>query len=208
MPERTITCFCEHVMEAPVPETIDLTTQPEVLDQIIEGEFLSFTCEKCGKKMKPEFQVALYDTGKNIDILLIPELERATFLTGKNSYNANRVVIGYTELSEKAIILKHNLDDRVVEIIKYLLLEKSNNPDKTSITFAGMEHGTEQPDKQKKLLFHVHGLHENEVGVTRIPMDLYDKIEKDLPKRMEEEPFKEITTPPYVSINNITMEVD
>ena len=51
-----------------------------------------------------------------------------------------------------------------------------------------------------RLVFHIDGLAEGQIGVARLPRDIYARIEADLPARLAEEPFREFCEPPYVSL--------
>ncbi len=125
--KRRIVCFCEHSFDADIPLSIDLGKEPEVEQAIISGEFLNIRCPNCGKVLKPEFPVFIDDPQAENSIFFVPELDRGMYFRGALSYSlreANRVAIGYEELVEKFLIKRHNLDDRVVEIVKYFLLSK------------------------------------------------------------------------------------
>jgi hypothetical protein len=198
--ERDITCYCGHEFKADFPEEIDLAMQPQTCEQILSGSFMSITCEQCGKELKPEFPVYLYDTAGGLDLYFIPEVERGAFLGGRSEYTAARVAIGYPEFREKCAIYSHKLDDRIVEVLKYLLYEKSEQPDAVTIYFEGLQEGS--------LEFRIFGMKEDEVGITRIPERLYRKIEDELEERLSTEPFATITQPPYVSVQKIDMEVE
>ena len=51
MPQKEITCYCEHKISVEVPESVNLAANPGISVEILEGTFLSFTCDKCGKNM-------------------------------------------------------------------------------------------------------------------------------------------------------------
>ena len=120
--KRRIVCFCEHGFDTDVPDTVDLGKEPEVEQAILDGEFLSIRCPNCGKVLKPEFPVLIEDPQAENSVFLVPELDRSAFFRGSLAYSireANRVAIGYEELAEKFLLKRYDLDDRVVEIVKY-----------------------------------------------------------------------------------------
>ena len=203
--KRRIVCFCEHAFDADVPDSIDLGTQPEVEQAIIDGEFLSIRCPNCGKVLKPEFPVLIEDPQAENSIFFVPELDRSAYFRDSLSYSlreATRVAIGYEELVEKFLLKRYNLDDRVVEIAKYYLLSKimENEPgDKeVRILFSKRE--------QDIIFFNVLGLKKDEVGILKVPMATVEKIGSRLAEKKQQEPFSEILKAPYISINNLLVE--
>ncbi len=203
--KRRIVCFCEHSFDADIPLSIDLGKEPEVEQAIISGEFLNIRCPNCGKVLKPEFPVFIDDPQAEHSIFFVPELDRSMYFRGALSYSlreANRVAIGYEELVEKFLIKRHNLDDRVVEIVKYFLLSKImedySGDKEVRILFSKRE--------EDAVLFTVLGLKEDEVGVLKVPMETVHKGESQLEEKKRQEPFSEILKAPYVSINNLFVE--
>ena len=197
---KKITCYCEETFDADLPDEIDLEENPDTIDSIIEGTFMCVTCPSCGKILKPEYPLKLTGNSQGIDLFFIPELDRSSFLLGKLEYNTGtpqRIVIGYRELVEKMNIYKEKLDDRIIEIIKYYLLQKaveSTDNDEADITIYFKE------KKSGTIIFHIEGLKLGEIAVSEIKNDMYEKITKTINEKAESEPFKTFLAPPYVSI--------
>ena len=203
--KRRIVCFCEHGFDADVPDSVDLGKQPEVEQAIIDGEFLSIRCPNCGKVLKPEFPVLIEDPQAENSIYFVPELDRSAYFRGSLSYSlreANRVAIGYEELVEKFLLKRYNLDDRVIEIVKYYLLskimEEQAGDKEVRILFSRQEGDT--------VLFNVLGLKKDEVGILKVPVATVQKVAAQLEEKKHQEPFSEILKAPYVSINNLLVE--
>ena len=203
--KRRIVCFCEHTFDAEVPDSIDLGNQPEVEQSIIDGEFLNIRCPSCGKVLKPEFPVLIEDPQAENSLFFVPELDRSAYFRGSLSYSlreANRVAIGYEELVEKFLLKRYNLDDRVVEIVKYYLLSKVMEDEaedrEMRILFSKQE--------GDNLLFNVLGLKKDEVGILKVPMSTVEKISSQLAEKKQQEPFSDILKVPYISINNLLVE--
>ena len=200
MSKKRLTCFCEHTFEVDFPEQFSIDKTPETLEQILDGSFMSFTCPNCGKVLKPEFSFLLTDTTGDIEIAFIPEEQRAAYMNGKESFpETKRVVIGYKELVEKIKIMKNNLDDRVIEIIKFYLLQKAEQEiEHPDILFNGFD-----PKDPNSLIFHIHDLQSDQLGVIPIPFSFYEKNLSSLPEKVNDEQFQDILTPPYISIKKI-----
>ena len=203
MKKRKISCFCENELEVEVPEAVDLAASPEKEQEILEGTFLAFRCDKCGKLLKPEFPIHVLNEAKHLELFMLPELDRGAFARGKAKFTLSdkkngRVVIGYPELVEKIKINRDGLDDRVIEIIKFYLLEKVGANDSVRAYYFAKNDET--------IELHIYGLREEEVGVSKIPLRLYDQIASELAAKAAEEPFDAILEPPYVSIQKTYRE--
>jgi hypothetical protein len=166
---------------------------------------LSIRCPNCGKVLKPEFPVLIEDPQAENSIFFVPELDRSSYFRGSLAYSlreANRVAIGYEELVEKFLLKRHDLDDRVVEIVKYYLLSKimedETGDKELRVLFSRQEGET--------VLFNVLGLKESEVGILKVPMATLQKIASQLEEKKHQEPFSDILKTPYVSINNLLVE--
>jgi hypothetical protein len=210
---RRIACFCEKVFEADLPAVVDLAERPEAADEVLRGEFMAVTCPACGKRLTPEFPCRFTGvpagTFGTLDIELVPEAERVAFLSGRlgrDLRKPDRVAIGVPELAEKLAIFRAGLDDRAVEMLKFLLVTRPGRDGEPSpvagrevvVTFRAVEGG--------KLLFHIAGLREGEVAVARLERPLYDKVVADLGNRLAEEPFRDFCEPPYVSMRRVEQD--
>ncbi len=158
---------------------------------------MSFSCPKCGNEIKTEIALRLTDKNNGIDLQFLPELERINYLSGRIKVKADRLAIGYKELVEKMLIYGEKLDDRIIEIIKFQLLEKSENKDITIF----LNHVD-----SNKLIFHIHGLKPDRLGVSQIPRRVYDKINGSLMQLLNDKNIKLFTKPPYISVNRIFLE--
>ena len=192
-----IPCHCGNEIESDLKTELNLETEPEIYTKIIEGSFMTFTCPKCGNEIKTEISVRLIDKKNDIDISFIPDLERNNYLGGQIKTDAKRVVIGYKELVEKIVIFGAKLDDRIIEIIKFRLLEKADS-DNVKI-YLNSINGDE-------LEFYIHGLKPEQVGVSHIPVTVYNKIASELDALLENDDIKLFTTGAYVSVGRIYME--
>lgn len=211
--KRRIACFCEKVFEADLPTVVDLAARPAAADEVLRGEFMAVSCPACGKRLTPEFPCRFVGVPAGplgvLDIELVPEAERVAFLAGRlgrDLRTPGRVVIGIPELAEKLVVFRAGLDDRAVEVLKYLLVTgpgRKGGPSPEAgrevvVTFRGIE--------GEKLVFHVAGLREGEVAVARLERALYDRIVADLANRLAAEPFRDFCEPPYVSLRRVEQD--
>ena len=180
-----------------MPDLVDLAADPGGEDDILSGSFMSVTCPKCGKLLKPELAVRVQDRARGLDLYLVPDLERNRYLAGRLPgvpADILRVVIGYPELVEKLRIARAGLDDRVVEIVKFHLMRRAEqeNPGKEiAIYFVSCAGG--------ELTFEVHGLREDEVGRVRVSEERARKVADELPRNLKREPYRSFLAGPYVS---------
>jgi hypothetical protein len=204
--KRRIACFCEKVFEADLPVVVDLAERPEAADEVLRGEFMAVTCPACGKRLTPEFPcrftgVAAGSLG-TLELSLLPEADRVAYLAGRMDREVgtvDRVVIGVPELAEKLSLFRAGLDDRVVEMMKFLLVTRPGSAAAVGadvvVTFQRLE--------SDRLVFHLAGLREGEVAVARLERSLHDRMLSEIVGRLAEEPWKDFCTPPYVSVRRV-----
>jgi hypothetical protein len=193
---KSITCTCDNVIEADFKDRYDAEEDDNLLDSILSGDFLTVTCGECGKLLKPEFPVRIIGKNPPLDIYFLPEKERDAVLSGKKSLpEANRIVVGYPELEEKVLAAVSGLDDRVLEVLKFYLLNKIEEEKEVSIYLH--EAG------ENSLRFRIHGLKQDEIGIVPVDRKLYDKVLAQIEELEGSEDLGEVLTPPYVSIHKI-----
>lgn len=123
---------------------------PELKEKVLNGELFLFTCEKCGKKFPITYPCLYHDMAKHLlvyltnDLESIKEMNKAlldspeTFEIQSRQGYIYRAVSTVNELAEKIMIHDMELDDRVIEIIKMLILFKSGNDGMDVDSIAGM----------------------------------------------------------------------
>jgi hypothetical protein len=201
---RRMACFCEKTFEAELPDSVDLAVDEGVEQLIVQGGFMAVDCPACGKRLTPEFP-CLVSVARGIPgadggrgIFLVPEGERVACMRGKRPgvEGHARIAIGMPELVEKVLVFGKGLDDRIIEIMKFYLLTGAAGGagEDRDVTFLY------RGDEGDRIVFHIRGLAEGEIGVARLSREIYRKIEIDLDSRLAEEPFSLFCDPPYVSI--------
>jgi hypothetical protein len=197
-----IPCFCDNSFTVDVPDKIYLDKEPRYIEDIIAGNFMSFVCESCGKKHKPEFPVCVYWPEKGLSLEVIPELDRGDFYRKKDGRKSSRVavetVIGYPELAERIAVVRDDLVPEAEEALKYYLLIKADETypeDDISIWYQGR--------RGDSLEFHIHGIRQDEVAVIKAPLALYEKTLGDYRKNPRSDPFASLRVKTYLSIQNM-----
>ncbi|MDR2757892.1 MAG: CpXC domain-containing protein [Spirochaetaceae bacterium] len=196
--KHKIPCFCDNTFSVEVPDEIDLDIQDEYINKIMDGSFMNFFCTNCGKKHKPEFPITILWPSRNLRLEVIPELDRGEFYRRKKDQEQKETVIGYPELSDRIAVYRDRLEPAVIEALKYYLFLKAEetNPDmEISIWYQN-----KGPDS---LEFHIHGLKTDEIAVTRLPLDLYEKTNRDYKANPRGELFSSLRWRSYLSIQNM-----
>ncbi len=200
---RKITCHCEQVFSVDLPETVNLDSNPELVTNIIEGNFLTFVCPACNATLHTDLSTRVDWPSKNSSLQLIPETERSAFMSGTLTISEELIpVIGYPELADRVAVLKAGLEAHAVEAVKYHLLERAETAPHVSDLIAVFEKITEQ----NELEFHIHGIREGEVAVSLVPMHLYQKIKQDISANPEKEPYAYLINNRYISVQNVSIE--
>ena len=205
---QIINCFCDFEFSAEIPDDIDLDKEPKYIDQILDGSFLNFDCQRCGKKHKPEFDIKISWPSKNLIFEVYTELNRGEFYRHKKNIDKNMTetepriesIIGYPELADRLLVYKDNLEPIAMEAIKYFLHLKAeeNYPDsEIDIWYNGFA----SKDKSS-LEFHIHGIKENEVALMKVPFSLYEKYRDEYSSNPNTDLFKALVTRTYTSVKN------
>lgn len=201
---RKVTCMCETSFDADLPEEFDLDATPEVIGQILAGDFLAVSCPSCGARLKPELRVRLVSKKSGMDLVALPELERISLYRGAAQLpKGSEALVGYPELFERARMIEDELDPEAVEIIKYWLSQKAEEqaPDADiKVAYAGK--------KGDKLTFHLTGLREGEVAVLPVDQATYAKTIAEKARSSREPPFSRIFKGPYRSIRILEADVE
>jgi hypothetical protein len=180
------------------PEEINLDEGPEYLDQIMDGSFMNFTCPSCGKKHKPEFPLTVLWPSRGLRLEVLPELDRGEFYRRKKDPPGTETVIGYPELADRLALIRDGLEPAAAETLKYYLLAKAEEscPDgEISIWYHGR--GPEGIE------FHLHGIREGEVAVSRVPLGVYERTLEDYKKHPRNEIYRALRRRSYLSVQNM-----
>jgi hypothetical protein len=202
---RKVACNCGHSFEAQLPESIDIDKEPERWQEILCGDFMSVKCPNCGHPLKPDLPFRLTRKSFDLDLYYVPERDRRKALAGELPYSisdAKELVVGYPELVERLSVMEGGLDFRAIEVLKYYLLrpalDDSEGEEEIRIRF--------KEKMQDELVFYIEGMKEDEIAVSRIAIETYNKVMQNLEDTLNSEPFSTLLSPPYISINKIYSE--
>jgi len=202
--KEKISCPCGNVFTVDVDEKIDLDAVPGLLDQIMDGTFLNFTCSNCGKKHKPEFPLAVTWEARKLRMEVLPELSRGEFFRRKKDAPHTETIIGYPELADRLAVIRDGLEPMAIEALKYYMLVRADEayPDlKISAWYHGI--GADEAGNPQCVEIHLHGIKADEVGVSRIPWELYEKNCAEYKKNPRSKLFGSLRRGTYLSVNNM-----
>jgi uncharacterized small protein (DUF1192 family) len=201
--KQKITCPCNNVFFIEYDEEINLDTNPDIMENIMDGTFMNYTCSKCGKNHKPEFPLFLFWDSKKIKMEVLPETERGEFYRRKKDPDGVVTIISYPEMAERIAVLRDELEPAAVEAIKYLLFMKANENYPENDISVWYQHTSMDIIDSNQLEFHIHGLRKDEVAVSRIPWEMYKNILANYKKKPRSEPFSLLKQRSYVSLQNV-----
>ena len=131
-------CMCGEKFKEPLARGINASRTPEARRLILEGKFHRVKCPGCGTEVTVEKQFFYTDFDRDTFIRVNPRFERHLWKEESALMERNlsllpdalsepdartpRVVFGMDELREKLIAQDANLDDRIVELLKVLVL--------------------------------------------------------------------------------------
>jgi len=195
-----ITCHCDNEIDIDVPEFVDFDADPGLASKLAEGSFFAVTCPSCGAVLKPEFPIVVRRPSIGMELKAVPLADSGEFLArAKDEPSSPEAVIGYAELADRVAVLAAGLDPLVVEALKFYLLRKAEEavPDAdASIWFASAA-------PSDSIEFHIHGLREDEIAVSRIPFSVYEKMKLESAATPEAEPYASLRVGPYLSVRNL-----
>lgn len=197
---------CGEEITVYVKEFVDVTTNPEYKEQILNGTFFLAVCPECGSETLMEYPVMYIDSERKLNIYMAPEhdddlLEQLNSLEipyGEEEKDAVfRVTSGCDELLEKILIAEGGRDDRIIELYKLIIAESlaEEVPGIHSSQFLYYKDEEEE-------LFIVFGYENEEEEQLTVPFDekLYNGLSEDY--------MDDLFIPPnqYAEVNSKWME--
>lgn len=113
-------------------EFVDVSTDPDYKEKIMNGQFFMVKCPECGAEIMIEYPIMYMDPDKKLNVYMAPDHD-GELLNQLNSLDVPecdideeavyRLVNGPTELLEKILLADGNRDDRIMELYKALIVE-------------------------------------------------------------------------------------
>lgn len=167
---------CGHEQSFTVWQSLNVTLDPDKKKELISGELTRVTCEVCGWSSDVLYGLLYHDMEGKFMVYLVPDgaeagLEELAFVTIMKGYRFRRVATR-NELIEKIQIFDINLDDRVMEALKFTILgQMQEQGDRISgeFLFAGCFHENNEP---------VIKFEEAGMRAVSVPYGGYQKLQK------------------------------
>jgi len=195
---RNISCHCGNNFSISYDEEIDLDQKPELIENILNGTFMSYNCPACRKKHKPEYRIMIKWESKNRQIEVLTELERGEFYRRKKEKTVIETIIGFPEMSDRIAVIKDDLEPAVIETLKSFLLAKAeeNYPD-SNINAWYYGKGSDGIE------FHLDGIRRDEVAVMRVPLEVYENTVTDYQNNPKKDIYSSLRVHSYLSVQNL-----
>lgn len=113
-------------------EFVDVSTDPDYKEKIMNGQFFMVKCGECGAEIMVEYPIMYMDPDKKLNIYMAPDHD-GDLLEQLNSLDVPecdedkdavfRLVNGPTELLEKILLADGGRDDRIMELYKAIVVE-------------------------------------------------------------------------------------
>ena len=185
---ETVTCpACGNVQNFIVWQSLNGDLDPEAKQQLLDGTLFRFVCSKCGCTSHVDYNILYHDmTHKAMIYYVKAEFVEQTIDAMTDAENKmgfamsgyrKRIVTDQNTLREKAIIFEHGLDDRVIEIIKFIYLANASDsfPEaKIKTIYFLME-----DDKYTLAL-----IGDSQLSA-EIPNNMYDEVKAEFAERLE-----------------------
>ena len=150
LPRReTIDCpKCGSPHEVRVWASVNVTTDPDLKREVLDGSIARFVCRTCRYSCKIEYDVLYHDMTKHIAVWLKYPIEGGFFRIDPAAASMSdvfgetcirRVVPSYEELVEKIRIVDVGFDDFEIELVKLLVCIREQIDITEPFVFAGLK---------------------------------------------------------------------
>ena len=121
----TVSCSkCGAAYDAPIRQSINVGTSPELKQAVMSGELFVSTCPSCGERQILTYPLVYQDPSQHLLICLSPEPISAEGYEG-----TARRVTDVGSLMEKVKIFDAGLDDLALELAKYVIRQEMGKND-------------------------------------------------------------------------------
>ena len=115
---------CAHEADVAITQSINTREKPELKERLLAGDFNVLVCAQCGQRTPLETNLSFYDPDREYFCVATPgdDALGESALRAMGNVGTRRLVPSKNALVEKVKILEAGLDDRVIEVLKVLLL--------------------------------------------------------------------------------------
>ena len=171
--------------------SINVGLNPEKKGELRSGTLTRFTCEKCGESHEVNYPVLYHDPENKFMVWLFGDADDekmrglmvGDFLKGYRL----RLVDSRNQMVEKSHVLEAGLDDRILELFKFVMRVSQTDIPEGELLFAGM--GTGQNDV-KELQFAV--VSETETKFIGAPLNAFEQYAEKFFPIVDLEPLEEM----------------
>ncbi len=186
---QTVKCpSCGHLHDITVWNSINVSESPDLKEDLLKGRVNMFVCSSCGMRALMPTPLLYHDPEKQLLFSFTPctgdEQKRKLFADIKKSSRESgelaayegyilRFITDYNDLLEKILIFDALLSDKVIEMIKLIILMQE--PDKAKdrrCIFGKCSDG--------EIEFMVNDFNEHRVYTSRVPMSTYDTLREQI----------------------------
>ena len=116
----------------PLYESVNVTLDPDLKNEVLDGGLFTWVCPVCGRSTRVSYPFLYHDMARRVMIHYLPDgadsdelaaLAGASGLFRGSAYTL-RTVRTYEELLEKICIFDLEMDDRVIELCKDVLIRE------------------------------------------------------------------------------------
>lgn len=186
--KREIKCpKCANLSELTLWQSITVSDSQDLKEDLLKGKVNIFRCSSCGAVVLVPMPLLYHDEDKRIMISFSPcedsdrirlfnEVKETSRSSGElnelSDYNL-RFVTTYNELLEKILIFDSELSDKVIEVLKLLILMQDSDKMDDRLCMFGKVDG-------EQIEFMVQDKKEEQIYTSRVPMDTYNTVFKSL----------------------------
>lgn len=179
---------CSQMSDVTVWSSITVKDSPDLKSDLLSGKINMFKCPSCEHMALMPHPMLYHDEEKKLMISFSPTndpvIKEQMFQNVRESssksgeleklegYNL-RFITEYNELLEKVLIFDNELNDKVIEVIKLMILSQEvDKSEQRNCRFGKIcDDGLE---------FMIHDFIENQVYTSTVPMSSYDTVYKSL----------------------------
>lgn len=153
---------CSKSQPVTVWSSVNATLDPQLKSTLLAGDLNLFTCNTCHMVARIPWDVLYHDMDRKVMIWHVHNEYPAedhlpdqvgTMLEPITRNYQLRIVTSFPQLVEKIFVFDDGLDDRVVELLKYVMWEKNGPTQYSPDMFLFCEGLTTNPSKERELVF-------------------------------------------------------